>query len=230
MPDPKGATSRPARRLGRWARGVAKTPGIFAIALSLVACGASTNSNSTTGSTLGASATPKAPPAQKSRSRAKQQKAAKQTGTPRAGSTTRHSTTKSHSPSTTHSTTPTTTTPQATTTPRKPTRARPLYTRPIHATLVGQNHTPTVNKNWTYSISVTDAKGHKLGGTETTEYAFNGSVVGTEKPENVPFKNGYYHDTIQFPARAIGIPLDVQVVVQTSIGSVTLDWPIKVQK
>jgi len=24
--------------------------------------------------------------------------------------------------------------------------------------------------------------------------------LGTEKPENVPFENGYLHDTIQFPA------------------------------
>jgi hypothetical protein len=105
-----------------------------------------------------------------------------------------------------------------------------VYAGPIHATIVGENHAPTVNKNWTYSITVTDAKGQKLSGTETTHYTFNGSVVGTEKPENVPFKNGYYHDTIQFPAAAVGVALDVQAVVHTAIGSITLDWPVKVKK
>jgi hypothetical protein len=105
-----------------------------------------------------------------------------------------------------------------------------VYTRPIHATLTGENHAPTVNKNWTYSITVTDAKGRKLSGTETTEYLFNGSVVGTEKPQNVPFKNGYYHDTIQFPVASVGISLVVQAVVHTSVGSIDLDWSIKVHK
>lgn len=87
-----------------------------------------------------------------------------------------------------------------------------------------------MNKNWTYSITVTDAKGKKLSGTETTQYTFNGSVVGTERPENVPFTNGYYHDTIQFPADAVGVPLMVKAVVHTSIGSIDLDWSVKVHK
>jgi hypothetical protein len=62
------------------------------------------------------------------------------------------------------------------------------------------------------------------------KYTFNGSVVGTEKPEDVPFTNGYYHDTIQFPADAGGVPLMVQAVVHTSIGSIDLDWSVKVHK
>jgi hypothetical protein len=123
----------------------------------------------------------------------------------------------------------TTTTTHTTTSSPQPTNPTPVYARPIHATLVGEDHEPTVNKNWTYSITVTDAKGQKLGGTETTQYTFNGSVVGTEKPENVPFKNGYYHDTVQFPAAAVGVALDVQAVVHTSIGSITRDWPITVK-
>jgi len=116
-----------------------------------------------------------------------------------------------------------------TTTPTKPTSTTPAYVRPIHATLVGENHAPTANKNWTYSITVTDARGQKLSGTETTQYLYNGVVVGTEKPENVPFKNGYYNDTIQFPAEAVGHPLVVQAVVHTSIGSIDLDWAIEVK-
>ncbi|HYB23497.1 MAG TPA: hypothetical protein VED41_06855 [Solirubrobacteraceae bacterium] len=104
------------------------------------------------------------------------------------------------------------------------------YTHPIHATLVGENHEPIVNRPWHYRVTVTDAQGQELSGTETTHYTFNGAVVGTEKPENVPFTNGEYRDTIEFPAEAVGYPLDVQTVIHTSLGTVTLEWPIKVRR
>ena len=100
----------------------------------------------------------------------------------------------------------------------------------MQVTLVGQNHHPKVNAAWTYTVTVTDARGRRLSGTETTEYTFNGVVVGTEKPENVRFTAGLYRDTIEFPAAAVGHPLDVQVVVHTSLGTATRDWPITVQK
>jgi len=103
------------------------------------------------------------------------------------------------------------------------------YLHPIYATLVGENHDPTVNQPWTYTVTVTNAQGQKLSGTETTEYTYNGVVVGTEKPENVKFTGGVYHDTVEFPAAAVGHPLDVQAVVHVSLGSVTLDWPIEVK-
>lgn len=79
-------------------------------------------------------------------------------------------------------------------------------------------------------VTVTDAEGHRLSGTETTHYTFNGAVVGTEKPQNVRFTDGVYRDTIEFPAAAVGYPLDVQTVIDTSLGSATLEWPIKVQR
>ena len=42
--------------------------------------------------------------------------------------------------------------------------------------------------------------------------------------------NGRLTDDVTFPARAAGIPLTFQVVVHTKLGSVTLDWSVKVQK
>lgn len=100
----------------------------------------------------------------------------------------------------------------------------------VHATLVGENHEPIVNQPWRYTVTVTDVQGRKLSGTETTQYTYGGAVVGTEKPENVPFSGGVYHDTIEFPAEAVGYPLDVQTVIHTTLGSVTLDWPVVVRR
>lgn len=100
----------------------------------------------------------------------------------------------------------------------------------MHGTLVGQNHAPKVNMPWTYTVTVTDARGRKMSGTETTQYTFEGAVVGTEKPENVRFTAGVYRDTIEFPPAAVGHPLHVRAVIHTSLGTLALDWPIVVKK
>jgi hypothetical protein len=100
----------------------------------------------------------------------------------------------------------------------------------LHASFHGQNHDPVANQNWNYSVLATDASGNALSGTVDTEFTFNGQVVGTETPESHPLKNGRMDDSLTFPARAIGFPLAVQVVVHTSAGSVTLDWPVRVRR
>jgi len=101
-------------------------------------------------------------------------------------------------------------------------------TSPVRVTLRAQNHHPIVNKNWTYSVTVTSGRGQKLSGTETTHYLFGSTMVGTEKPVNVRFKNGYYHDALKFPAAAVGHPLRVWVVVRTKDGSGSAAWWIVV--
>jgi hypothetical protein len=100
----------------------------------------------------------------------------------------------------------------------------------IHVTMTAENHHPVVNKNWTYSVKVTTAAGKKLSGTETTNYLYGGTVVGTEKPVNVRFKDGYYRNTIQFPSDAVGQPLTVDVVVHTKDGSGSATWSITVKQ
>ena len=109
-----------------------------------------------------------------------------------------------------------------------PTTGATVPAQSIHATLLGQSHHPAVGRPWRYTVTVTDAQGHPLSGTETTHYAFNGVIVGTEQPQNVSFTHGRYVDTIEFPGAAVGHPLELQVVVDAGQGSVTLHWPIEV--
>jgi hypothetical protein len=101
---------------------------------------------------------------------------------------------------------------------------------PVRATLRGQNHTPTVKKKWVYTVTATDAQGHPLSGTVLTEFAFQGAVVGRETPPIHKLKDGHLKDVINYPAKSVGYPVELQVVVRTSKGSVTLDWPITVHK
>ena len=100
----------------------------------------------------------------------------------------------------------------------------------VHATLTGQNHDPVARKNWSYNVSVADSQGRPLSGTVETDFAFQGTVVGHETPRIHHLKHGGLHDTLQFPAMAVGYPIELQVVVRTPAGSVTLDWPVTVKK
>jgi hypothetical protein len=105
-----------------------------------------------------------------------------------------------------------------------------VSTGPVRATLTGQNHRPVEKRNWTYRVRATDPQGHPLSGTVETEFAFGGTVVGKETPPVHKLKDGRLADTLQFPPMAVGYPIELQVVVRTPAGSVTLDWPVKVQR
>jgi hypothetical protein len=100
----------------------------------------------------------------------------------------------------------------------------------MRATLHAESHAPTVNVYWHYSVLATDSSGHALSGTVATEFALSGTVVGHETPSSHPLTNGRLNDQVRFPAPAVGIGLTFQVVVHTPSGTVTLGWPVKVQK
>lgn len=76
----------------------------------------------------------------------------------------------------------------------------------------------------------TDASGRALSGTVDTQFVFGGQVVGHETPPTHPLTNGRLNDNVTYPATAVGIQLTFQVVVHTQLGSVTLDWPVKVKR
>ena len=114
--------------------------------------------------------------------------------------------------------------------PGKAAITTPVETRPLHATLIGENHAPKLNQPWSYAVTATDALGHPMSGTVNIEFALSGQVVGHDKPATDRVTDGHMNDTIKFPAEAIGVPLDVRAVVHTTLGSLTLNWPITVQR
>ncbi len=125
--------------------------------------------------------------------------------------------------------TSTTSSAQATTTSVQAAETSSVTTGPVHGTLRGENHAPKVKRAWSYSVAVTDAAGRPLSGNVAIQFVFNGQVVGRDTPPTHPITNGGWHDRVTFPAPAIGMPLSFRAVVHTSRGSITLDWPIKVQ-
>ena len=55
-------------------------------------------------------------------------------------------------------------------------------------------------------------------------------MVGRDTPPTHPVADGRWHDSLKFPADAVGMPLSVRAVVHTRPGSITLDWPINVRR
>jgi hypothetical protein len=100
----------------------------------------------------------------------------------------------------------------------------------MRASLHGDNHAPTATKLWHYAVLATDAGDHPLSGTVDTEFAFGGQIVGREAPPTHGLSNGRLDDSVTFPLQALGFPLTFRVVVHTRLGSVTLDWPVKVHR
>jgi hypothetical protein len=200
-------------------------PAALAVALGLAACGSSSKSSTSKANTsapLVASTSTTSSTTTKAKAKHKRAAAKPHHASPKSTPAAKPhtTTTQSKSSTTTHTST--------TTTHHKP--AAPVFTRPLHATLVGQNHDPTANKKWAYTVTALDAKGRPLSGKVDTAFAFQGTVVGHETPPVHSLKDGHLHDVITFPPRAVGEPISVQVVIHTSIGSMTLDWPVKVKK
>ena len=138
--------------------------------------------------------------------------------------------TSSSTASATAQTSATSTTAPATTNPPSQSQGKAtVSTGPVQGTLRGENHAPKVNRNWPYSVAVSDASGRPLNGTVDIEFAYGGEVVGHDTPRTHPVLDGRWHDSLKFPAAAVGMPLSVRAVVHTTRGSITLDWPITVR-
>jgi hypothetical protein len=98
----------------------------------------------------------------------------------------------------------------------------------LRATLHAPDHTPKAGMFWHYSVRASGSNGKPVSGTVETQFAFGGQVVGRESPPSHPLTRGRLNDKVTFPARAVGLPLTFRVVVHTHLGTITLDWPVKV--
>jgi hypothetical protein len=104
-----------------------------------------------------------------------------------------------------------------------------VLTGPVRASLHAESHAPVQGRNWAYAVRVSNAAGRPLSGSVEIQFVFGGQVVGRDTPPSHPVRRGSWHDRIIFPPAAVGQPLTFRAVVHTSLGSVTLDWPIKVR-
>lgn len=94
-------------------------------------------------------------------------------------------------------------------------------------TLSAPGHRPAVGAPWPIEIRARDAAGHPLRAEVRYQYLFGGSVVAHRS--HYRFR-GDFHDTLRWPARAVGIPLTFRAVVSTPLGTRRLDYDVRVKK
>jgi hypothetical protein len=94
----------------------------------------------------------------------------------------------------------------------------------VKATMTVGTHSPTANKAWPISFTVTEG-GKSVKATLTYEWLFGGHVVHREKGKSF---TGHLSETFQWPVAAVGEPLTLQAVVAVGSATVNLDYAVKV--
>lgn len=100
---------------------------------------------------------------------------------------------------------------------------------PVHGRLTARNHSPVANRPFWLWLTVTDRHGRGLNGRVYINYLYYGSKVGTNTGR-MYLRRGHWKGSLTFPRRSVGIPLTVQVIARTNLGSITMTWGVKVKK
>jgi hypothetical protein len=101
-------------------------------------------------------------------------------------------------------------------------------TRPVPAwtaTLTAPTHSPRAREPWPIVIRVT-RRGRPLAASVRYQFLLAGRPVASRSHYRF---TGTLHDTITWPARAVGIPLTFRAVVRSALGVKNLDYPVRVR-
>ncbi|MGZ4200569.1 MAG: hypothetical protein ACXVRH_00755 [Thermoleophilaceae bacterium] len=91
-----------------------------------------------------------------------------------------------------------------------------------------QGHHPKAGRSWPITITARTWSGRALSGRVRYEYLYQGQVVA--RRSNYRFSHGRFRDTLDWPARSVGIRLTFRAVVTTRLGKVNLDYWVAVRK
>jgi hypothetical protein len=103
------------------------------------------------------------------------------------------------------------------------------------AKLVADTHTPKVNTTWHYHVRVTDAKGHPIPATITSQIVdpIGGKhLVEFDGTGRNPYVKGYkffgnFCDSVIWPtSSAVGVTLKFETVIVTKNGRTVLIYPV----
>lgn len=127
--------------------------------------------------------------------------------------------------------------------------AAPAAAAPCVAHLSAPGHHPKAGALWPITVTCRTRSGAPVRATATYQFVFNGQVVATRYPSPkadpdskcsrdgtcrhspYPFKGRMRDGTFRWPARAVGVPLKLRVVVRVrGKGSVNLDYAVRVHR
>jgi hypothetical protein len=116
--------------------------------------------------------------------------------------------------------------------PPTPSRVAHASSGSLRVTLAGVPRSPNVKARSIYRVRATDSSGKPLAGTITVQIvdplgrAHTVTYDGTRHPISRRRFVGVFHDDIEFPADARGVPLTFRVEVVTSKGRATINYPV----
>jgi hypothetical protein len=96
----------------------------------------------------------------------------------------------------------------------------------VTATMHAAGHHPRVGRRWPVAILVS-SNGRPVRAEVEYEYLFGGAVVAHRS--HYRFTGGF-HDTFEWPASAVGYPLTFRAVVRSGATTLSLDYPVQVER
>jgi hypothetical protein len=113
--------------------------------------------------------------------------------------------------------------------PRTPTRASattPTSSGSLILGLTTSHSIPKVNANWPITVTAHTRIGRPVSGTVSYAFLFGGNVVATRPGGKL--RSGRFHDELQFPAQAVGLPLTLRVIVKSGSRRASIDHQVTV--
>jgi hypothetical protein len=90
----------------------------------------------------------------------------------------------------------------------------PAAARQISVRLTTPPSEPEAGRLWPITVTARGSTGAQVSGTVSYAFLFGGAVVA-RRPGG-PMRGGIFHDKLEFPARALGYPLTLEVIVQAA--------------
>jgi hypothetical protein len=98
--------------------------------------------------------------------------------------------------------------------------------RSLSVQLSAPRSEPEAGRLWPITVKAHSSGGAPVTGTVSYAFLFNGSVVARRPGGTI--KGGIFHDWLEFPAKALGFPLTLEVVVKTAGQSGSVSRPVTV--
>lgn len=99
---------------------------------------------------------------------------------------------------------------------------------PFEATMKAPGHHPKANKHWPVTVTAKLPDGTDLKATLRYVFLYKGRIVSRQS--NYHFTGHYTDKTFVWPSRAVGIPLTLRCQIVTTLGTLSIDYRVRVRR
>jgi hypothetical protein len=99
---------------------------------------------------------------------------------------------------------------------------------PFKATMKAPGHHPKANKRWPVTVTARTPDGTPVKATLRYVFLYKGRIVSRQS--NYHFTGTYTDNTFVWPSRAIGIPLTLRCQITSKLGTIAVDYRVRVRR